>query len=353
MNDTNINDIRILKEFKTLTFSEYKKSDVCKQLIISINTNDLEPALNWSAELICSGSYIELWEILILIISKHIHLANPKLAIYLDNRFDKFKQIIENGYIDNELALRNNKNIRELFCEIIIILCISEKKPSFEQIKISNDEYNLNNISNKLNAPNISFGKYFFKDNDPKEVFVAINELAYNLYHKNKNLLKAHYWIEWIVNYDTKCRRSKNQLICGSRSHIPVHSKFHTDVVWIVWDIILLYSNNFNKIIKKILASLLNLFCLKYTFSCKKKRKYILYFACELITEYVNITIPISNNNNKIKPIINKINNVYKLIKKNEQSPKTEYLFGSIQKPEKSNLDKTIEKMDILNNIKN
>ena len=46
------------------------------------------------------------------------------------------KEIIENGYIDNELRLRNNIKIRKLFAEIICILCLSPKKHIVQIIKI-------------------------------------------------------------------------------------------------------------------------------------------------------------------------------------------------------------------------
>ena len=41
---------------------------------------------------------------------------------------------------------------------------------------------------------------------------------------------------------------------------------------------------------------------------------------------------------------------VYKQIKKNEQTPKTDYLFNNSMTP-RTNLEKTIEKMDVLNTI--
>jgi hypothetical protein len=48
-------------------------------------------------------------------------------------------------------------------------------------------------------------------------------------------------------------------------------------------------------------------------------------------------------NKNKIQYIVEKINTVYKDVKKNEISPNTDYLFVGA---EKSNLDKTIERLD-------
>ena len=76
ISDYYINDKRHQKEFKNISFSGYKKSSVSKALTTSINNGKIEEALNWTAELICAGYIKELWEIIILILGKHIHLAN-------------------------------------------------------------------------------------------------------------------------------------------------------------------------------------------------------------------------------------------------------------------------------------
>ena len=207
MNNTDINDVRIAKDFAGISFSNYKKSDVKKELLRAINNNKIEEAFNWSAELICAGHYLELWENIILITCKNIHLGNPKLPIYLNMRFSVFKDIISNGYTGNELALRNNDKIRKLFAEIITVLCISNKKPSFENIKIKKEEFDMISLTSKVKAPDISYASKVQKSGDPKELFLSINELMYCI--ENKDTLSCCYWIEWIMEFDSMCRKKK------------------------------------------------------------------------------------------------------------------------------------------------
>jgi hypothetical protein len=185
---------------------------------------------------------------------------------------------------------------------------------------------------------------------DPKELFIAVNELVYNLSDKTKNVIQSCYWIEWLIEFENICKIRKEKLKCERRQsiHTQVENKYQLDVVWLIWDIFLKKTEEYPPIIKKIMKALLTLFTLKYTHGCNRKRKYILYFAVSLLCENVNLTEEIIRDQQKevVTNVIKNIDSIYKQIKKNEESPGTDYLFKDVKT---SNLEKTIEKLEAMN----
>jgi hypothetical protein len=268
-------------------------------------------------------------------------------------RFNKFKEIICNGYLGNELAMRNNEKIRKLFAEIILVLCFSKKKYSFETVKIEKQsEFDISLMATKLKAPSIDYAKETFLKDDPKELFIAINEFAYHVSKDSKNMVSACYWIEWILEFEKMCSSKKIKCLCERRTFAPVNEKFQMDIIWIIWDVLIkeCNKNEKNKLREKILKSLLSIFSIKYSNGSKKRRKYLLYFAVAIIIEHVDYGIEIINDKNEIDRIVSKINIVYKQLKKNEVLPKTDYLFNGLN-PEKSNIDRTAERLEMMKNV--
>ena len=247
--------------------------------------------------------------------------------------------------------MRNNDKVRKIFAEIITVICVSKKKHSIESIKIKKkDEFDITNMSSKLKAPNVQYATNIFQKDDPKELFIAINEFAYHVSKDSLNSLDACYWLEWIMEFDNLCKKKKELCLCERRSFVCVDEKCVKEPIWLIWDVLFhTNSTSKNEISKKILKSIFELFCIRYTSGVKKRRKYLLYFAISLLTEKFDPKIDIIENKTTVDNITKKINLIYKEIKKNEQAPVTDYLFMGIEK--KSNREKSFEKLDVLNGM--
>jgi hypothetical protein len=347
-----INDKRNKKEFSGITFSKYKKADAKKELLNSLTHSRLEQACYWSGEYICAGHFLELWEIIILYMTKCIHLGNPKLPLYIQLRFQAFKDILVNGYIDNEMKMRNNNKIRILFAEIISIIALSGKKHNLSSVKIQKGDFNMSAMPEKLKADHVNYANRIYLKDDPKELFIAMNELAYNLSKDNKNTIEACYWLEWILEFENLCKREKkNCLFAHNRDIGKVEKKFRNDIVWMLWEIFLLEATDRGGLTNKIIIALLDIFCIHYKSGVKRKRKFLMYNVISLLTENPNYNIKIYTEEGKIENIKSKIDLIYKQIKKNEVKPKTDYLFNNSFTNSDKTLENTIEKLDKMNKM--
>jgi len=347
-----INDIRSTADFKGITFSNFKKTDVKQKLIECISNQTVEPSCYWSCELICAGHFSELWEIILYYISKYIHLGNPNIAIYIEMRYNIFKNIMNQGAFISELDARNHQNIRKIFSEIMCVLSLSNKKPGFEQIKIkSTQDFDATQIATKLKADDITYVENIFKKKDPRELFIALNEFSFSLSEKGLNMANACYWLEWCLEFETICKKKKTKIFCEPRNY-KVDNKLRTNIIWLIWDIIFHHTNEKNnKIITKIMNAVLTLFTIKFTEATPKKRRYTLYYAIELLTEPINTKIQLLPDKKIIHNVTQQINTVYKQIKRNEQTPRTEYLFNGLDK--KKSIEKSMKQIEMLNSIEN
>lgn len=345
---TEINDIRPSSQFRGISFSKYKKTEVRAQMVQSLLKGKVEPACYWTAELICGGHLSDIWENIFHYVSKHIHLGNPKIAIYLEMRYEIFRNIMSQGHFVNELDVRNNEKIRKLFAEIICVLAISPRKPSFESVKINREEeFDMTQMPERLKAPSVCFAEPIFQKGDPNELFIAINEFSYCISVQNGNMSSACYWIEWVSEFDLLCKKRKQACYCAKRTQYPVENKYTRDIIWLIWESLMHYCKERNNpLVEKTMGALLRLFCVKYTTAACKKRRYMLYYAVGLLTETVSTSVEIISDKLVLQNVIDKIDEVYKQIKKNEQAPKTDYLFRGLDKQRA--LDKSLAQMELI-----
>ena len=348
--NSEINDIRTPSQFKGISFSKYKNTDVRKQFFDNMKKGKIEQACHWCAELLCAGHIMDIWENILHYVGKHIHIGNPKIILYLEKRYEIFRNIMSQGQYTNEFDIRNNPTIRNLFAEIVCVLTMSNKKNSFETIKINRkEEFDITQMTERLISPSVKYIEPIFQKDDPKELFIALNEFAYNISKDKLNMLNACYWVEWIIEFNAICKTRKTIIKCAFRNY-NVENKYKKDSIWIIWDTLIHYTELLqNNYIYQLMQSILNMFCIKYTTAVCKKRRYLLYFAISLITEYVPNNIELINDKQILNNVVSKINIIYIQIKKNEESPNTDYLFANLKKD--NSFEKSMLRMNLVNSI--
>lgn len=341
-----INDVRGQEDFAGISFSLFKRSQVRKSLYDSIVKGSIEAANYWAAELICCGCLLEIWETLLEVIGRHIYTANVKLPVIIVKLFLNFKSIATSDQEGSQLSLRNNMRIRKVISETVTILCLSRKKNKLDYVKVSDpDDFDINILSRKMKAPNTEFATKTIRTEDPVEIFVAINELGFNLTQPIRNSMMAHYWIEWILLYEKKCRKRKEKCECTRREFAPQAEASGKDISFLIWDVILgeAKSRN-NRALLTILENVLELFKIRFTSGTKRKRRHLLYYATILLCEPYDLSIQPIEDEAQIMSMVKNLDAIYQQVKQSEvhvkeNKPKTE---------KEAKLQKKQEKMDIL-----
>jgi len=301
-----IEDTRI--QFKTLTFSNFKKSKVLKELETSIHYQKKEEAFYWTGELLCSGHVMDLWNLFFFVMCKYIHVHNPRLPLYVHKKYKEFKEIASE--LPHDLEMRNHPDIRTTLFTLTLLLCESKRETILENLHFT---FAFENIFTNLKAPNVEYVKPFFQEGDPKEVYIPLNEFAYHLF-ETKNRMDLFYWLDWIIQYDESCTKKKKPLSCMPRDFIPVKS---TNVIWMIFEMILSFQEP--DMLYKINDAWMNLFSIKYTPTSNRRKKHILTLCLLLILhDSVDFSIKIVENSSILSPIQENIRLIFEQIKKNE-----------------------------------
>lgn len=255
-----IEDTRTIDQFKVTTFSKYKRTDVKKEWMNCMMKGQVEAVCHWTIELLCSGLILDLWDLFFLFSFKYIR--NPKVPLYLDMRYQQFKK--EANQTD-ELSLRNQEEIRKLFLEVVGVLCTSTRSHGYEIVQVTPEV-----PKSRLKAPTITFNKAF-KSEDPKELFIPLNEFSYML--SVKDSVGACFWLEWMF------------LLFHKHKTMIVRDKKKLDPIWLVWETIEGYAKD--PLVEKVVASIVSLFSVGYSPSSKEKRRFMIYYAISLCCETI------------------------------------------------------------------
>lgn len=349
-----LHDIRELDAFKTSSFSGYKKTAVKQQLVECLKHAKVEEACYWSAELVASGHFIDLWDVAFLFLGKYIHLGNPLISVYIKKKYALFRSVANDPlYSCQPLTLRNNPTIRHLFAELFSTLALSDKKHAYEGIRID-DVQDIGVVIKHLSADNSEYATGLLREKDPKEWTVSLNEFAFHLSDASRNMNKACFWLEWMCSYDTVCRQRKEALLCQKRNeYTDIEGKHRTDFIWLIWETLLHYSEKRGALEYTLIGTLFEFFRVRYTSGVIKKRKALLYFAISILTEIAPLKREILNETQKemVAVAASNVNTViYRDLKKNEVLNWTLGLEPDLAKNEKNQrFQESLQKLNLLN----
>jgi hypothetical protein len=359
-----------IMSYNKKTFSGYKKTSVFTELNNCLIDSRIENSCYWASEIHCSGFIDQLWEKIIIFSSKYVNINNPLLPKYIFGKYQEYKNMVSKCQTKNFIELRNFSDSRKQLCEIIIVLCTSKKINIPKIPKIYESDFDVINIQNKLQAKDTHSIDRIFKNNDPIELRIPINELIFHI--KNKNLNNSIYWLTWIIEYDKKISKKEKNLICNSRNIDKIDDKYKTDISWLIWNAIFCCCQNSNYIDQ--IKYLYQIYKINFTKSKKRSRVSIFIHSILFLIEHVDNSIPLKSREDIIITGINNIDSIYQRIQtckveesqnmnqntenKNKEENLTQKVLKEnkvkIQKKKKNDIsDESQQKLDIIMNITN
>jgi len=316
-------DPRPLEAFRDKTFSEFKKADIFRSLLKSIEGNKIEEACYWCTECIVSGYCQELFEKLVLMNSKLVHINNPKLPEFLWRRYNTFLKSfnhIHKKEKDKLIHLRNTQEIRNCLFDIVTTITDSPKKIRLDKYPKINEQvdFQFSTIQSKLIATMQLLPSDIIKFTDPDELRIIMNEFFFHLKNINGGYERACYWVAWLIQWEKKNKKQKIKFEIEERNISEVKPQYCKDCVWLLWEIILNETNLRSEEIKIQVQSLYRFFRKDYTSGKRNARLPLIYHSIGYLTFPVKMNIPIRMNRDIFIQTQCNINRMFKGKKENE-----------------------------------
>lgn len=305
--DYRIIDNRSIKDFSKKTLGNYLIKDVLIVFNKSLMSCKIEESCNWGMELFVSGAYDKFWDKIFSIFLKNININNPILPIFIYKRYCKFLNYYSK--FENKLELRNNQVIRNLICEVCVVICSSLKLKPLSFSKLTNNDFNLNYLTSKMKADKETYIKDKLKFGDPKEMKIIMNEFNFNLNTKNYEL--CNYWLSWALEFEKRNTKKNKMYICGMREIDNIDDKYKNDLCWFIWEIILKESFKLSSDKSENIQALYKLYKYDFKPTQKSKKNFYFLYAIKYFTDIFNVDKQIIPNINVLIQACSNINYIF------------------------------------------
>jgi hypothetical protein len=285
-----ITDTRKVKDMKKTTFNQYKRQDVFKFLHTQIKNQNLDTANYWAGELLISGAILNLFEKLLEVFCVDINIKNPQFIFYLWQEYDYMLELTSE--YDDLVEMRNNMEIRNIVSNLVNILVFSEQYSLPKMEKIASYELKTLSIIRLQYNKNTENIQPFLKPGDPRsDIEIPLNEIVNHLKTPklSNSLENIVYWVSWLLAWENELIKVNSVGGCSSRDVPKLDKVYHTDVIWIVWNVILSVSETKkDSQIKKICQKCRDFYVYFYNKSNKSKKLYLLIFSATLFIRSIS-----------------------------------------------------------------
>lgn len=360
-----INDPRLKKDFKGITISGYKRTDVVNVFYNSLFNTELENACRWAVELHSTGLIKNIFDKIELLYFKNVNINNPYFFFYYYKRKDYLEKMLKHYPKSNQIFSRNNQEIRNLIAELVCIVCLSKKNILFENKslpKIKKDFNESYSIKSKMIAKDTTKIYKYLDGSSPGEVRLALNEIVNILHSFDCNFNKVIYWYLWLKKITTLKLKGKNKtdfsFKCKNFNVSGVGEMYKSEWVWGLWEIILDNSQQGDCLINKFIRKIYIEFKKDYNGYSNKNKHYQIILALYLLTTSIKWKINVRQQDSHIIQATANINYLYKDIEKNltskldiEEIKKrriySSSIFSKLMKKEKKRLENVVLIQDV------
>lgn len=289
-----LRDGREVVDFSGRTFSGCHKTESEKDLSAALSRGDIETAVYRSADLLCAGHVLSVWEVMADFFCRFIGTRNHKAIVLMGRKHARVLEIM--GSIHFPIDLRNSEVARKAIAEMCVVLCLSPRQAALPSTSIyAASEFRIDVLSQRVAATSETFIYTVLDKFDSPDIHIPINELGFSLDAATRDFGAASYWIEWIVEYDHHCRQRKEKCTCSERkdilallpSSIVLTPSSRAHIVWVVWQLVLIECEKRETaaFFHAVAVAAMQLFAHKFTAAAPRKRKGLLLFVAAMLCE--------------------------------------------------------------------
>jgi hypothetical protein len=319
-----IYDTRLSNDFKGITISGYKRTDVIKAYQNAMINNKLEEAIRWCVELNSTGLNKQIWSSLKTIYMKYIHVNNPKYFFYLNKREKEYFSIIDTYSKKYEIFTRNNQEIRNLLSELTAISSLTKKNNLFlpkSLPSINQSSFLQENIKMRMISKNTDYVEEYIFNNTTPEMKIALNEILNNLLFKYGTFENCIYWYQWMEKVESIQKnkmKPQSDLTSGSvifsSNNSNLNNKFFDSWLFILWKIVLNFENKLEKNDFKFIKKLEKMYKKDFKLTHASTKKFYIFISFYIIKKNINWNIYIFQQEHLILQSVANINKMYENI---------------------------------------